>query len=615
MVWDQLQQKLLLYLNMKTDMVDLPSSDGSGCGSESDELHHSNSGPSGVVSEPSSSEIKEKNVDKDNLGYIDGEVGKETGQVMEGIELDKNVVDNPSILQDNVVLTESVMTADELNCSSSRKCIEGDVGNGDSQVIEGIDLHKDLVDNPSILQDDTVMTETVMFAEELNSFSSRVHTANGCLTAQEETIPSNRNINDNTLSGLKRARVTFDEQKPVVHVIYSSLTRDSKLKLEELLKQWSEWHARHCSSSHDSSEVLESGEVTYFPALHIGLNKSSAVSFWLDNQTRNAQSSEFNLNDSDSAPLYDRGFALGLTLMDGSSNLEGGMDSVDASRCFNCGSYNHSLKECPKPRDNAAVNNARKQLKSKRGQTAGSRNASRYYQNSPGGKYDGLKPGVLGAETRQLLGLGELDPPPWLNRMREIGYPPGYLDPEEVDIPSGITIFTDGEETKQETEDGEILETDVPIPAPQRKMSVEFPGINAPIPENVDERRWSCGASSSDPYRNRSNRRLNNHSSELNSNKGNYRDQRWLSRDYRDDAPPRWDPEVSYSERYDGGGGDSRYSSHNLGRSLSERSRRSGLVREDSSTYDLRSSFHYSSLESSSQVRERYDGHHYRSRR
>lgn len=78
----------------------------------------------------------------------------------------------------------------------------------------------------------------------------------------------------------------------------------------------------------------------------------------------------------------------------------------DASRCFNCGSYNHSLKECPKPRDNAAVNNARKQQKSKRNQNTGSRNPTRYYQNTPGGKYDGLRPGALDAETRKLLGLG-----------------------------------------------------------------------------------------------------------------------------------------------------------------------------------------------------------------
>lgn len=83
-----------------------------------------------------------------------------------------------------------------------------------------------------------------------------------------------------------------------------------------------------------------------------------------------------------------------------------GLEIFNASRCFNCGSYNHSLKECPKPRDNVAVSNARKELKSKRNQSAGSRNPTRYYQSSPGGKYDGLRPGILDVETRKLLGLG-----------------------------------------------------------------------------------------------------------------------------------------------------------------------------------------------------------------
>ena len=37
-----------------------------------------------------------------------------------------------------------------------------------------------------------------------------------------------------------------------------------------------------------------------------------------------------------------------------------------------------------------------------------------------------LKPGQLADETREALGLGPLDPPPWLDRMRQLGYPPMY---------------------------------------------------------------------------------------------------------------------------------------------------------------------------------------------
>ncbi|VVA94329.1 unnamed protein product [Arabis nemorensis] len=293
-------------------------------------------------------------------------------------------------------------------------------------------------------------------------------------------------------SGVKRARTTSYEQQPSVHVTYKHLTRASKHKLEGLLQQWSEWEAEQNSLAQDQEEVLESGEETYFPALCVGLQKTSSVSFWFDCQTGRNSLKEFVPVESITTPLYDRGFTIGLDSADASNNLEGGLEIIDEpTRCFNCGAYSHSMRECPKPFDRAAVSIARRQHKSKRNQTPGSRLPSRYYQSPQGGKYDGLKPGSLDAETRQLLGLRELDPPPWLHRMREIGYPPGYLVAEDDHL-SGITIFGEEDtkaEEKVETEDGEISERASP-PEPEMKMTVEFPGINAPIPENADLWLW-----------------------------------------------------------------------------------------------------------------------------
>ncbi|VFQ68490.1 unnamed protein product [Cuscuta campestris] len=193
--------------------------------------------------------------------------------------------------------------------------------------------------------------------------------------------------------------------------------------------------------------------------------------------------------DANSVPIYDRGITFALSKSDSSTNLEGAVEEVGASRCFNCSSYSHSMKDCKKPHDTVAISNARKQHRSKRNINAASRNSIRYYQTSQKGKYDGLSPGFLDSETRKLLGLGELDPPPWLHRMREIGYPPGYR--EEDNLSSGITIFGD-DEIKKETGRGN-LEKSV---EPPKKMSVEFPGINAPIPDGVDERHWGIWSSS-----------------------------------------------------------------------------------------------------------------------
>ncbi|WMV18437.1 hypothetical protein MTR67_011822 [Solanum verrucosum] len=315
----------------------------------------------------------------------------------------------------------------------------------------------------------------------------------------------------------------------------------------------------------------------------------SSVTYWVDKQASNNKS-EFIPLDGNSIPLYDRGYSFALTATDSSTNVERGMEMVDSSRCFNCGSYGHALKECPKPRDNAAVNSARKQHKSRRNQSASSRNPTRYYQDSPRGKYDGLRPGALDSETRKLLGLGELDPPPWINRMRQMGYPPGYLE-EDEDQPSGITIFAD-EKNKEETEEGEIL--DKSFPNPPRKMSVDFPGVNAPIPEHANERRWEAAPSSSRYSRSYSHNRYNHAQDYV--NRGHYHEQR-RSRDFEDDGPPGCDPGTSpslssYSYRY--GAYDSRYSSHSprdsasmprspsLGRSLSQRERRSPIIKDGS---------------------------------
>ncbi|KAH9625068.1 hypothetical protein KSS87_010558 [Heliosperma pusillum] len=223
--------------------------------------------------------------------------------------------------------------------------------------------------------------------------------------------------------GVKRLQEENNNNESSVRVVFNSLPSRSKRKLEELLSNWSDWHAKQCTS---------------------------ADSFLMDVYVSKRQRKKSMSLNHKCSPLYDRAFAVGL-VSDAVATEErllrqlSGSHVREAPRCFNCGSYNHPLSGCIKPVNKAAVNSARKDFQSKRNQNSNPRLLTRYYQDSPGGKFDGLIPGALSAETRKLLGLGALDPPPWLNRMRELGYPPGYLDPEEENQPSGITIFGDGE--------------------------------------------------------------------------------------------------------------------------------------------------------------------------
>ncbi|KAK8520150.1 hypothetical protein V6N12_004111 [Hibiscus sabdariffa] len=547
------------FLSGGQDLITLPASSNSMSGSESGELRDVDDGPHQVDSQTN------------NVEAEDGEV--ETGI----LELNEGDIRNPQ----NLLIMDAKV--DKTPAGSSSDMEISDEGTETLRVEKKLD-------------DDSSGALSISFTVEEKLDVSSMSTKKRCIDVQNGSPIQNHTMDGISVPGVKRPRMTFDGQQPSIRIVYNFLTRASKQKLEELLQKWSEWQAEQGSSLQEN-EPTESGEETYFPALRVGAEKPSSVSFWIDNQTRNDHDVDFIALDSNIVPLYDRGFAMGLTSADASSNLEG-----------------HSLKHCPKPRDSAAVNNARKQhQKFKRNQNAASRNAIRYYQSSQAGKYDDLKPGVLGAETRELLGLGEFDPPPWLNRMREIGYPPGYLAPEDDDEPSGITIYADAETDGHE--DVEIAE--MVQPEPRMKMVVEFPGINAPIPAEADEKLWAPGPSSSEPFRRSQSHYRSNHSSDPGS--------RGLERrhygDYEDEGPPGVDTRVSssYPPRY--GDYDSSYSprhpisrprSPTSGRSYYERGRRSPLVHDDFASHGSYSSSRHSprshgSTRYESEIDDRWD--------
>ncbi|KAH9616904.1 hypothetical protein KSS87_002887 [Heliosperma pusillum] len=519
-----------------------------------------------------------------------GECGDE-GDALAGESLRQSFDDADVEEGQFVSMTEVIKEADVAKVDSTQ--VTGDVTvpseNGclnDTELEEGQLSDMDAEDDTLSTLPENIDIDTRVEKKETNAKSDNLPSENGGMME-----PPGTNV-----ACVKRTRATFDDQQASVQVKYFGLSRESKQKLEELLREWSEWHAQNSSQRQDEYGVSENGEETYFPALDIGTGKNSAVSFWLENDIRKPGDKDFVPVEDASVPLYDRGFALGSISADGSSNLEGGTEFLDAPRCFNCSSYSHSLRECPKPRNNDAVNNSRKQLKSKRNQTASMRNPVRYYQDTPSGKFEGLKPGSLDAETRRLLGLGESDPPPWLNRMREIGYPPGYLEPEDEKLPSGITIFAD-EEVKDDKEDGEILEAE--LGDTPKKMSVNYPGLNAPIPKNADEKNWAARPSNPDRYRNGDNSR-STHSSE--SNIRRFREKTNI--DFKED-PLGFDRSSRYAPRYgdhDSNSSsrswrdeDSRLRSPTYGRSTGERGRKDPLESEDSLAYSLYSSFSYGS--------------------
>ncbi|XP_078429166.1 uncharacterized protein LOC144701271 [Wolffia australiana] len=368
---------------------------------------------------------------------------------------------------------------DFIKISSDHEDDADEVENKDSELIEEVHSvgNKGIVDDKEEGEASEGENEELLYQVKSKEYS--IHES-----SVEKSVESVLIIENESVTKTKRSRTPGDgHDQPSVHVVYKSLSRASRRKLEELLQEWSEWHTRNVLPSNNTTkeEVLEDGEETYLPVL-FG-EKSTIVSFRVD---KRARSDVAGNQDTEFTPLYDRGFSLGLS----SSKGLGGAERVEpgeASRCFNCGSYSHSLKECPRPRDASAIALARGEHSARKNSSSGQRSHSRYYQSS-GGKFDGLKPGFLSPELRQSLGIGEFDPPPWLNRMRELGYPPGYLEEGDEDGPSGIIIFAE-EEEQLEYEEGEL-------PERGKRMAVDFPGVNAPIPEKADRRVWATSPGS-----------------------------------------------------------------------------------------------------------------------
>ena len=98
-------------------------------------------------------------------------------------------------------------------------------------------------------------------------------------------------------------------------------------------------------------------------------------------------------------------------------------------------------------------------------------------------------PGVLSAELRALLGIGPADPPPYLRRMRELGYPPGYMG-----VPSSAT---NGEAAEEELSWHTHAAEPAPgatgtAPSEQRPVPlVAFPGLNTPPPDGAEPNAWN----------------------------------------------------------------------------------------------------------------------------
>lgn len=288
-----------------------------------------------------------------------------------------------------------------------------------------------------------------------------------------------------------------------VHLTYRELPSRSKQYLDNVLQAWAKWHAETYKAQRASAEACETGQYEYSPA-EIAANDVVVLVDKPGLQTDTKAAEHFNIQYESAfeVPKYDRSFDALLQPVRFDKDGDPMAFSTDRpeKRCHNCGSYAHVLQSCPHEKDPLQIRQRREERGG--GGRSNCSNTVRYYQDPaamahgvlPDGEeyFADLKPGQLSPETRDALGLGPLDPPPWLDKMKQLGYPPMYKHSKQKD--EELFIFDDqtgGKPSKAAAKPSQAAASQAAEDQPQHgQQMVQFPGLNAPIPHGADPALW-----------------------------------------------------------------------------------------------------------------------------
>ncbi|XP_045152656.1 zinc finger CCHC domain-containing protein 8 [Echinops telfairi] len=169
-------------------------------------------------------------------------------------------------------------------------------------------------------------------------------------------------------------------------------------------------------------------------------------------------------------------------------SLEGQEIQVKAKRpkphCFNCGSEEHQMKECPMPRNAARISEKRKEYMDACGEANNQSFQQRYHAEEVEERFGRFKPGVISEELQDALGVTDKSLPPFIYRMRQLGYPPGWLKEAELEN-SGLALYDGKDEPDGEAEAGE-LQQNKSVTYDLSKL-VNYPGFNISTPRGIPD--------------------------------------------------------------------------------------------------------------------------------
>uniref|UniRef100_A0A2K6D3H6 Zinc finger CCHC-type containing 8 n=1 Tax=Macaca nemestrina TaxID=9545 RepID=A0A2K6D3H6_MACNE len=137
-----------------------------------------------------------------------------------------------------------------------------------------------------------------------------------------------------------------------------------------------------------------------------------------------------------------------------------------------------------RPRNAARISEKRKEYMDACGEANNQNFQQRYHAEEVEERFGRFKPGVISEELQDALGVTDKSLPPFIYRMRQLGYPPGWLKEAELEN-SGLALYDGKDSTDGETEIGEIQQNKS-VTYDLSKL-VNYPGFNISTPRGIPD--------------------------------------------------------------------------------------------------------------------------------
>nr|XP_051693733.1 zinc finger CCHC domain-containing protein 8 isoform X3 [Oryctolagus cuniculus] len=142
------------------------------------------------------------------------------------------------------------------------------------------------------------------------------------------------------------------------------------------------------------------------------------------------------------------------------------------------------MKDCPMPRNAARISEKRKEYMDACGEANNQNFQQRYHAEEVEERFGRFKPGVISEELQDALGVTDRSLPPFIYRMRQLGYPPGWLKEAELEH-SGLALYDGKDDADGETEVGEVQQNKS-VTYDLSKL-VNYPGFNISTPRGIPD--------------------------------------------------------------------------------------------------------------------------------